>query len=310
VNTVFLSDSTVAAYLRDLLHRLAQLGVDMPKVWCPIGPSGWFVAQAAMREAGDTAATIVHIPVDFDRATGKISFPKDERPGELICGQRVLLVDGAIHSGKTFLKAFRAVEFLGPSDICSYSLVVRAGSAALPSFFGVLIGDHDRALFLRKEYPNNRLPSFGFVRKLSEDDTAKPMITCGEDFIDKFSWSDFLYEMRVDSRRRTYLYERHGAIQGLVSFRLISEEEILLDTLAVGKAFQGQGIAGHLMRWMETCCRNAHCAAINLWGVESQRDFYEHMGYRICGKEMILDGVRFFLMGKKVLYNLPDEDVL
>jgi len=310
VNTILLSDEQVAAYLRDLLERLSALGEAYPRVWCPIGPSGGRVAQAAMREVGRSASDIQHVPVAFERATGVVSFPRDPHPEDTVKGKNVLLIDGAIHSGNTFAKVYRAVEALGVAEICSYSLVVRRGATALPSFFGLAIGDHDRALFLKRRFPNNRLSNFGWVRKLAEEDDTRPMIKCGEDFIDKFSWGDLLYEMRVDQRRRTYLYERNGDVQGFVSFRLTPGETILVDTLGVDRTFQRQGVAGHLMRWAETCGRNAHCGAIELWGVDGRKEWYEKRGYGACGEALVLDGTRFHLMRKKLLYNLPDDGVL
>ena len=310
MNTVFLSDEEVSAYLRDLVARLAGLGADMPKTWCPIGPSGGGLAQAAMRAAPHLASAIQNIPIAFNRATEQITFPVDPDPGPLLRGKRVLLIDGSIHSGNTFMKAYRAVEALKPADISSYALVVRSGASVLPSFFGLAIGDHDRALFLKKAFPNNRLPAFGCVRKLCDGDQGRPMISCGEGFIDRFSWSDLLYEVRVDHRRKTYVYERGGCIQGLVSLRLVPGDDILIDTLGVDKAFQRQGIAGHLVRWAETCGRNAHCAVTRLWGLEQRRFWYEKQGYETSGDQMVLDGAGFYLMSKKLLYNLPDDDVL
>jgi len=310
LNTILFSDEQVTAYLRDLMERLDNLGEETPKVWCPIGPSGAVLAQAAVRAGPHVASTIQHVLLTFDRATEQVSFPQDENPRRAVEGRNVLLIDGSVHSGNTLMKAYRAVEGLGAKEISSYALVVRSGTSVLPSFFGLVIGDHDRAIFLKKSFPNNRLPVFGCVRKLSDRDQGRSMIHSGEHFIDKFSWSDFLYEMWVDRRRKAYLYERGGTIRGLISFRLTPGESILIDTLGVDKTFQKQGVAGHLMRWGETCGRNAHCGTIQLWSIERRKSWYEKRGYKAFGAEMDLDGEKFHLMAKKVLYNLPEDDVL
>jgi N-acetylglutamate synthase-like GNAT family acetyltransferase len=136
------------------------------------------------------------------------------------------------------------------------------------------------------------------------------MITSGEPFIDKFSWGDLLYEMRVDSYRRTYVYERKGQIQGFVSFRVELGESVLVDTLAVDEKRHKQGLGGHLIRWSETCGRNADCSTVRLWAVDSRKDWYERQGYERRGEKMVLDGVGFHLMDKRLLYNLPDDHVL
>jgi GNAT superfamily N-acetyltransferase len=149
------------------------------------------------------------------------------------------------------------------------------------------------------------------VRKLSDDDLDKPMIRSGERFIDKFSWSDHMYDGRVDPSRRTYVYERKGRIQGFVSFKLMARGSgLLIDEVAVDRRCQGSGIGGMLMRWAETCGRNEHCLNVQLWSAEDRKGWYGKMGYQLAGKEMTLDGVKFLLMTKKMLYNLPDDDVL
>jgi GNAT superfamily N-acetyltransferase len=306
-----MSDEVVAAYLRDLVERLACLDGGIPEIWLPIGPSGGAVARAAMAVAGDRLEKISHIPVTYERSTNTIHFPKEADPSSFVRGKKILLIDGSIHSGTTLRAAYRAVEELQPKDISSYSLVVRAGASILPCFWGLMIGDHDRAFFLRRLFPNHRLPTFGCVRKLEGDDLQRPMIVSGEDFIDKFSWSDYTYELNVDPNRRTYVYEQCGTIRGFVSFRFgPGRATVLIDSLAVAQGCQGQGLGGHLLRWAETCARNAHCAVMELWAVAQRREFYERQFYKALGKTMDLDDASFVLMGKKLLYNLPDDEVL
>jgi GNAT superfamily N-acetyltransferase len=310
LNTIFLSDEEVAAYLKDFWSKLVALKEEMPKLWCPIGPSGGTLAQAAMQVAGDAASKVMHVPIAYDRATEIVSFPSDPDHASLIAGKRVLLLDGSIHSGSTFQKAYQAIEAMEPAEISSYSLVVRVGASILPNHFGLMIGDYDRAIFLKKVFPNNRLFACGCVRKLADADQAHHKILCGRDFVDKFSWGDLWYEMTIDPRRQTYVYQRNGNIKAFVSFRVTSGDDILLDTIAVDKSCQGQGIAGNLMRWTETCGRNSHCATIHLWAVDDRSDWYAKRGYDFCDKELLLDGMRFHLMRKKLLYNLPDDHVL
>lgn len=310
MNTIFLSNEEVAAYLKDLWERLVALKDEMPTLWCPIGPSGGTLAQAAMRVAGGTASKIMHVPIAYDRSTEKVSFPEESDPTSVIAGKRILLMDGSIHSGNTFWKAYQAIEAMGPAEISSYSLVVRVGASILPNYFGLMIGDYDRAIFLKTVFPNNRLFAGGCVRKLADADQACPAILCGQDFVDKFSWGDLWYEMTIDSHRQTYVYHRNGNVKAYVSFRVTPGDDILLDTIAVDKSCQRQGIAGNLMRWTETCGRNCHCATIHLWAVDGRKDWYAKRGYEFCGKELVLDGVKFHLMRKKLLYNLPDDHVL
>ncbi len=43
----------------------------------------------------------------------------------------------------------------GAKQVCSYALVMKHSSGFIPSFWGVTIGDHDRAYFLLDVLPNN-----------------------------------------------------------------------------------------------------------------------------------------------------------
>lgn len=318
MNTIFLSDEEVGKYLKDLCKRLKGPNERMPTVWCPIGLSGGSIAKAAFREVDDLLkAQIIIIPIAYNRTKGEISFPGEADPGSVIKGKRVLLMDGSIHSGNTFRKAYLSIEAMQPLEISSYSLVVRAGASILPNYFGVMIGDHDRALFLKETFPNNRLFACGCVRKLADADQTLPKIVCEREFIDKFSWGDLIYEMRVDTRRQTYVYEQYvygkeqERIKGFVSFRITPGDDILVDTLATNKSCKKQGVGGNLIRWAETCGRNHHCNTIHLWAVDDRKEWYYEKGYEFCGeKPLVLDDITFHLMRKKMLYNLPDDDVL
>lgn len=312
LNTIFISDEEVDAYLRDLCERLEDLKEQIPTVWCPIGVSGGSIQKAALglQEANDLKNQVIIVPVSCDRKTGEISFPEEANPSLAIKGKRVLLLDGSIHSGETFRQAYLAIEKMKPLEISSYSLVVRTGASILPNYFGVMIGDYDRALFLKRIFPNNRLFTCGCVRKLADADKARPKMLCEREFIDKFSWSDLIYEIRVDPHRQTYVYEQ-GQMKGYVSFRITAGEEILIDTLAVDKDCQKQGVGGNLIRWAETCARNHHCEMIYLWAVDDRKEWYHEKGYEFCDEEpLLLDDITFHFMRKKLLYNLPDDDVL
>jgi len=313
LNTIFISDEEVDAYLRDLHEKLVGLKEKMPTVWCPIGVSGGSILRAALdlQEADDLKNQVTIIPVKYDRKTREISFPGETNPSLAIKGNRVLLLDGSIHSGNTFRQAYLAIEEMKPVEISSYSLVVRMGASILPNHFGVMIEDHDRALFLKEIFPNNRLFACGCVRKLADDDQAMPKPLSGKDFVDKFSWGDIIYEMRIDPRRQTYIYEQGRQIKGFVSFKITPGDDILVDTIVVDQNCQKQGIGGNLMRWAETCGRNHHCKTIYLWAVDDEKKWYHNKGYEFCDdKPLVLDGVTFHLMRKKLLYNLPDDDVL
>ena len=175
-----------------------------------------------------------------------------------------------------------------------------------------MIGDHDRAIFLTDRIRNNRLLDCGCVRKLSERDNETAKFSSGEEAIDKWSWADYFYEGRIDQWRKTYVYERNGSIIAYVSFKIEPGKMLFVDAVAVDKNSHGQGVGGSLVRWAETCGRHAHCCEVSLWALHERVDWYrKHFGFRSLDKKpMDLDGSTFIFMGKKLLYNLPDEDPL
>ncbi len=301
-------------YLRHLLADLDDLQSGIPEVWCAIGPSGGKLAQRAVcaLEALGKARPIQNVLLDCDRKEGSVSFCDKSDPVKFVRGARVLLIDGNIHLGNTFRTAYKLLESAEASAIVSYALVVRSGSSILPNRFGLMIGDHDRAVFLTDQIRNNRLLDCGCVRKLSEKDGETAKFSSGQDAIDKWSWSDYFYEGSVDPWRKTYVYERNGAMIAYVSFKLKPSKMLFVDAVAVDKSFHGQGIGGYLLRWAETCGRHAHCCDVSLWALRERASWYQkHFGFaQLNRKPMSIDGSEFVFMGKKLLYNLPDEDTL
>jgi len=309
MHTVYLSDQEVDAYLLDLVERLTALGDDAPSVLVGIGASGAILTRRLVTVApqlGDREVLLV----DYNRADDRITYIKAD-PVAKLPGKRVLLIDGTVHSGNTLLRVMRDVEKHKPLALSSYALVVRRGARVIPNHFGVLVGDHDRALFLRRSFPNNRLKPYGIWRKIAESDMTKPMISTGRDFIDREHWSDYWYEGRTDPRRQTYLYEVAGEICGFISFRMGDGSKIVVDNIGVDKSKQDCRVGGHLMRWAEHLARHGTCARMELWAIDDRVPWYQKMGYEVVpNEELQLENDKFLLMTKKLLYNLPDDDVL
>lgn len=76
------------------------------------------------------------------------------------------------------LSVMRFVRGLRPGRLLAYSLVMKRGSCFLPHYFGVVVDDHDRILFLLDAIPNNRLfagtsPPIGLFRRIEKEDAAR-----------------------------------------------------------------------------------------------------------------------------------------
>jgi len=91
----------------------------------------------------------------------------------MIKDQNVLVMDGAIHSGTTMKAVIDALKKHGAKQICSYGLILKRGAVFVPSIWGMVIDDYDRAYYLLTRLPNLRLQkfkAFAHLRMLSQDD--------------------------------------------------------------------------------------------------------------------------------------------
>lgn len=317
MRTHFLGREEVDAYLADLAHRLLSLGNDRLLVWCPIGPSGGRLATELLKLEPRLVAGTNVIPVQFARGVGGASGAVDLQ-GTLptdVAGQNVLVLDSSIHSGSTMQATIAAVQAHGPRSIATYTLILKQSSCFIPTYWAVTIHDHDRAYFLLPKVPNNRLdPKFprdhGHLRRLSEADLATlPPIVSGTTSLDRTTWEDRWWDMQVtkgaDSQHYTFLFEICGAVVGYLTYTL-TPNSMTIDEVAIAKDLKRKKYGGTLMRWAETVARQSSCAEITLWAIESGVPFYEAQDYRLdqSKSDMTLDGDKFKLMRKKILYHL------
>lgn len=316
MHTYFLGDAEVGSYAADLAARLVHLGEQAPRTWVSLGISGdKMTAEILKRVLGTSAEPDAIHSVAFDRTKKEVISREDgELPSDL--GDRsVLVIDAAIHSGASMRHLVEALNARGCRSLLSYSLVVKITSEFVPCYFGLMIGEHDRAFFQLDRIPNNRLlqrAPFGAVRMLREDDIRREpdFLTCGVKSIDRMTYGDLWYDTRTKGSH-VYLYEIGGEVAGYIHFKRTPENRLFIDLIANGVAFQGQGIGGVLMRWAETYARAARMTAIDLWSIEARMGFYSHHGYVAQGERMDLggEGEVYHLMRRRLLYNLKPQDL-
>lgn len=247
--------------------------------------------------------------VQSDRSTNTVAFSNEISDVDLNTGP-VLIIDSAVHSGRTMLQVIDALSKSGAQDIASYSLVVKQGANLIPNYFGVLIDDSDRAYFQLKSIPNNRLLKegpFGILRKLSVSDVDRVIESIEAPFTG-LTTGDLLYD-RETKQYQTYVYEEAGKLQGFLSF--VRKGQILfVDGIAASQ--QGRGLGGALLRWAETWARSAGCAAIELWAYEPRIEVYRRMGFKsVEGKQLNLGGNdKYVYMTRALLYNTPEHAAL
>lgn len=328
--THFLSREQVAAYCKDFAKRLEELQQDTPLVWCPIGFSGREIAKVVLPFLSQGLQQKIRIqPLTYHKPThgqpGMVSIvPKNGQTEEqarealrqaLADSPSALVLDSSVHSGSSMLGAVHFLSDLGAQNSLAYSLVIKQSSGFIPHYFGLVVGDHDRALFLLDAIPNNRLAKpksvlKGFLRKLTEDDVQRAdKLDTGVASISKIGWGDLWYDARAHGYQ-VYVAEVNGVLAGFVKYKLEPTRRLMLDVIAVDRQTQGRGVGAALFRWAETTARSNSCLSIDLWGIENEVENYEKAGYK--GSGCWIDtggGEKYQHMAKPLLYHFDLKEM-
>ena len=306
--THYLGSQEVDAYLADFLQRISNFGDTRPTVWLPIGPSGRILARRLLQQRAAPVDETVIVPVHFDRPTKAVTMEIDSVDD--IANKNLLVLDSAAHSGATMLAVVRKAQELRAAMVVSYSLVLKRKSTFVPTFWGLTIGDHDRAYFLLDNIPNNRLRSrFGgaYLRQLvSEDVASLPPMLSGLEAMDRITWADRWFDIQCSERERsTYLLYVDRDVAGYITFAISERYAALtVDEVAVREDLRGQGLGGALLRWAETTARQVGASELNMWAIEDQVPKYEKLGYATVPgvSSMKLEAKDYFFMRKRVVY--------
>lgn len=321
MHTVHLGAEEVNAYLLDLLVRLEGLGKAAPSIWCPIGQSGRELVRRlhSLLPRSDllTKIRIRVLSLEYDRKHDSVFFVDGEDQARMaLAGENVLVLDSSVHSGHTMLKVIEKLQESRAGAICSYSLVMKENSAVVPNYFGLLIGDHDRALFMLDRLPNNRVAPFGCIRALNEADLRRTRFRAGLHEYDKWTWGDYWYDQHSEAGWLFYVFEHQGKILGIIRFRIRPDSHVFLDLVVVAKQAQGRDIGTQLIRLAETRGRFARCREVRLWSDERVAAFYRKLGYVAVkpAKQLPLEGVSYKLLRKPLVNHIQadcdrEEDV-
>ena len=141
----------------DLQARLTALGSDFPKIWFTLGLSGDKISTVILKSLDPSfLADVTLVRASYDRKSNNITL-RDGAGWPTFAEDPILLIDSAVHSGASMSMAADALYRNGAKNVISYSLIVKRTSDFIPNYFGMLIGEHDRALFQLERLPNNRL---------------------------------------------------------------------------------------------------------------------------------------------------------
>jgi GNAT superfamily N-acetyltransferase/hypoxanthine-guanine phosphoribosyltransferase len=310
LRTLYLGREEVDAYVSDFAERLEGLGDEFPTIWCPIGKSGDnFSRLIAERLTLAKRSMVQVVPVSYDKSTrtAKIDDPADQ--AVIAAAKNILLLDSSVHSGGSMLSVIRLLDSIGTARLLSYTLVIKRGAKFLPHYFGVVVGDHDRVLFLLDSIPNNRLfagkdAPVGFFRRIESDD-AKRVQNCldtGVGSLDKISWGDLYYDHRVNGYD-VIVVENRNLIAGFVKLKIRDGRTLCIDVIANDKAYRGKGVGGALMRYAETIGRAHECRFVELWAIQNQVQFYQNFKFDKTEESIDTGGGEVYtLMRRPLLY--------
>ena len=235
-------------------------------------------------------------------------------PQRLLPGQSVLVFDAAVHSGATMQKAVTALRAYSAEHICSYSLILKRGSRFIPSLWGVMVDDEDRAYFLLEQTPNNRLTThlsenhpYVHLRLLAQEDVRLPAVTCGVASLDRVTWGDRWFDMAESEHfRRTYLLESKNGLAGYLTLHQDSEDCLVIDEVAVPQGLKRRGYGGVLLRFADTLARHGGCSRVRLNAIFEKVDWYAKFGYRVLPyrQPIPLEDERYVPMERRLLYHL------
>ncbi len=335
MQTLLLGTEEVRAYLQDLDSRLTSLGPDRPNAWVPLGYSGTALLEELFRispELSGASPVVVDVNCRQDKASGQNFVWGEEQtpfaPQELISGKNVIVIDSAVHSGKTMAAVVRALWQGGAAGVCSYTLVLKESTSFVPNYWAVSIADEDRAFFLLEEIPNNRfvrkrrcaelgetedgfenglvelkpqrVPYFT-VRRLAKEDLGKDKFRVDVESLNRSQWEDLFYSANEQDAFWVYVLERKGEIIGYIALSLAHERELTIEQIAVAPDEQKKGYAGALMRWADTLARLKGCDHIRLLSILKQRDTYKALGYKELDSMLDLGEEKYVRMRRCLL---------
>jgi GNAT superfamily N-acetyltransferase len=314
MKTYHIGREEVYGYVRDFISRLRKFE-PMPMVWCPVTESGDDLLQALLaivrEECPELLDSVRVLAVEVNDGGDAVHFV-GERPEDVLPGQTVLLFDGAVHSGRMMRRCTAEVLRHRPAELCSYSLVIKRGSSFIPTLWGVMIEESDRAYFLLDDIPNNRMDAgtrpqpLVHLQKLGSEHLERPPILSGVPSIDRMTWGDRYYQMQTStSGTCTYVLERGPNMVGFLTLHFSEADSLTIDEIVVAEAQRGGGYAGVLLRFAETVARHAECHSIRLNALRERIPVYDGFRYRpIPGKEVLhLGAEEYQPMEKAVLYH-------
>jgi len=257
------------------------------------------------------------VPILYDKKSSTASFKNDLDKKVIAEAALVLVLDSSIHSGGSMLMSMRLIQSNGAKNPIAYSLVIKQSARFIPHYFGLVVGDHDRTIFLLDSIPNNRLfagneyQPVGIFRRIEDSDSNRQQqsLDIGVTSLDKISWGDLYYEHRVNGYD-VIVVEDGDQLAGYIKIKIKCGHTLFIDVIANDISYRGKGIGGALMRYAENMGRALKLNCIELWSIEKQISFYRDKYQFDLLDETIDagDNERYTLMRRPLLYHFDLAD--
>ena len=235
----------------------------------------------------------------------------ETEPESEIGGKSVLLFDSAIHSGATMAAVAAKLFAFGAKEVCTYSLVVKRCTGFVPTMWGLMIDETDRAFFLLDVIPNQRLhsgtsaPAPLHIERLDRKHLNKPPVLTEVASMNRITWGDRFFDMSTNEQGRcTYLLENGDSLVGYLTVHWSKEKLLVIDEVAIGKSHQGKKWGGVLVRFAETLARQSDCRHVRLYAVKEKIELYKHLDYELASEDpLTLEDEQYFQMEKVLLHS-------
>ncbi len=295
---------TIDAYLKDFTQNRFPIArkkyPKSPVVICYIGNSGLELLERLGCINWNLLECSIILRVEYERSNQETSFytftPTDngkdspislDHLPKFVEGTHVLVLDSLVYTGATLRSVVEMFESAGAQAVTSYGLAVRSTSMIIPNYFGFMIDHDDRALFMLKEMPNNRIMPHGCLRLLSENDLTRPLVNSNVDSMDRETWCDKYYSMQANQYNKTFIYEQGNRILAYLTLTCKQNRCLFLDAIAVDMISRGDKLGGFLMRWAETFAMHRGCQRIDMWAIDDKVSWYEKYGYSLSSEKAL-----------------------
>lgn len=255
---LFITEEIFNFLLKSLAKDLLNYyGKDLP-VLIGVGISGIEIVGRLPEFLG--APNIEIFVCDVERMKGKlkaINFPSEE-----IKGKKVLITYARVDTGKTLSFLSEMAMRSGALDVKTLSIAVRESALYFPNFFCFIIKDEDNMYLLLDGYPPDiTLPypavasfPYALIHELTPEDAHKEWFKCGDERIDKIGVGEYLYYKKLSKQCRIFVIDDGKRILGILHFSK-RKDRVWIDTVAVSRDIQGQGVGSKLIAFFIDWCR-------------------------------------------------------